>query len=363
MASEEKTVAENADEKGRSAQKTTAPEAIKIPDFLDATLDFNANKVIYDNLQLTNAKGTATIANETITISNFTSNIFGGNIALSGNVSTKNETPTFAMDLDLSKIDIDQSFENLEMFQFLVPIAKALQGNLNTRFQLNGQLTNDLSPKLSTLAGSALAQLITAEVDPQQAPLLSALGNKISFLDLDRLSLRDVSTNFTFNNGKIEVKPFHFDIKGIDVAVGGTHGLDKTIDYNLTLDVPAKYLGGDINKLLQKLTPSEANEMNVSLPVGLKGTFTNPQVSLNTETAINTLTQKILAKQKEKLINQGTDILGGILGGGTKTDTTKTNTNNNQQTTQQQNTQIIKDVLGGILGGKKKKTDTTKTGN
>lgn len=364
MSSEEKAVAENSSEEGKTVTKTTTPEAVKIPDFLDATLDFTANKVIYDNLQLTNAKGTAAIANETITISNFTSNIFGGNIALSGNVSTKNETPTFAMNLDLSKIDIDQSFENLEMFQYLVPIAKALQGSLNTKFQLNGQLTNDLSPKLSTLAGTALAQIITAEVDPQQAPLLAALGNKVSFLNLDRLSLRDVTTNFNFNNGKIEVKPFHFDVKGIDVAVAGTHGLDKSINYDLTLDVPAKYLGSDVTKLLQNLNPKEAEQMSVALPIGLKGTFTNPQVSLNTQTAINTLTQQLLAKQKDKLINQGTDILGGILGGGTNKDSTKTNTNTNnqQQTTQQQNTKIIKDVLGGLLGGKKK-TDTTKAGN
>ena len=365
MASDDNSAKRNSERSGSTSQKTTSPEAVKIPDFLDATLDFNANKVIYDNLELTNAKGIAAIKNETITISNFTSNIFGGNIALSGNVSTKDETPTFAMDLDLSKIDIDQSFKELEMFQFLVPIAKALQGSLNTKFQLNGELTKDLSPKLSTLAGTALAQIITAEVDPQQAPLLSALGDKVSFLNLDRLSLRDVSTNFTFNNGKIEVKPFHFDVKGIDLAVAGTHGLDKSIDYNLTLDVPAKYLGGEVTKLLQNLSPKEADEMSVALPIGLKGTFTNPQVSLNSEAAINTLTQQLLAKQKDKLINQGTDILGGLLGGDTKQDSTKTttNTNNQQQTTQQQNTKIIKDVLGGILGGKKKKTDTTKTEN
>ncbi len=325
------------------------------------------HKVLYDNIEMKNAKGIATIKNETISISNFTSNVFGGRVALAGNISTKSATPTFAMELDLSKIDIDQSFNQLEMFQFLVPIAKALQGSLNTTFQLNGELTDDLSPKLSTLAGTALAEIITAEVDPKQAPLLSALGNKVQFLNLDRLSLKDVSTNFTFNNGKIEVKPFDFNIKGINVAVAGTHGLDKSIDYNLTMDIPAKYLGGEVNQLLQKLTPSEANEMSVSLPIGLRGTFTNPQISVNAETAINTLTQKILAKQKENLINQGTDILGGLLNGGTKKDSTTTTTNtgnNQQQTTQQQNTQIIKDVLGGLLGGKKKPDTTkTKTGN
>lgn len=346
-------------QQSNSQKNKNSQEAIKIPSFLDATLDFNANQVLYDNLILKNAKGTASIQNETITISNFTSDIFGGNILLAGNVSTKSEIPTFAMHLDMSKIDIEESFKELEMFQFLVPIAKALHGSLNTKFELNGQLTNDLSPKLSTLAGTALAQIITAEVDPKQAPLLSALGDKVSFLNIDRLSLRDLTTNFAFNNGKIEVKPFHFDVKGIDVAVAGTHGLDKSIDYNLTMDVPAKYLGGEVTKLLQNLNPNEADEMSVALPIGLKGTFTNPQVSLNNENAINELTQKLLAKQKEKLINQGTDILEGMFSGTGKQDSTKAQTQN-----QQQNTQVIKDILGGLFGGKKKKkADSTKTGN
>lgn len=362
MASETPSLEKNTGKKGENAQNSTSDEAIKIPEFLDATLDFNANNIIYDNLELKNAIGIATIKDETITISNFTSDIFGGKIALSGNVSTKSETPSFAMNLDLSKIDIEESFKELEMFQYLVPIAKALHGSLNTNFELNGQLTNDLSPVLSTLAGTVLAQVITAQVDPKQAPILSALGDKIAFLNLDKLSLQNVTTNLVFNNGKIEVKPFNFDIKGIDIAVSGTHGLDKSIDYNLTMDVPAKYLGSDITKLLQNLSEKEADEMSVALPIGLRGTFTNPQVSLNTETAINQLTNKLLAKQKDKLINQGTDILGDLLGGGTKKDSTNTNTNSNQQqNTQQQNTEKIKDILGGLLGGKKKKTDTTKT--
>lgn len=365
MAEETKSSEKDSSEKGKTAQSNTTDEAIKIPDFLDATLDFNANTVFYDNLELKNAKGTATIQNATITISNFTSNIFGGNIALSGNVSTKNEIPTFAMNLDLSKIDIDQSFEKLEMFQYLVPIAKALQGSLNTKFELNGQLGKDFSPNLSTLAGNALAEIITAEVDPKQAPLLSALGDKVSFLDIDRLSLRDVTTNFTFNNGKIEVKPFHFDVKGVDVAVAGTHGLDQSIDYNLILDVPAKYLGSDITKLLQKLDPKEAEAMRVALPIGLKGSFTSPKISLNTETAVKKLTQELIAKQKDKLIDKGTGILEDILTGNTKKDSTKTNgnsgNNTQQQNTQQQTTEKIKNIFDGIMGGKKKKKDTTKT--
>jgi len=360
MTSEEKT--SEATNKNSNTTSKAATGSGKIPDFLDAVLDFSANKVIYDNIELTSVKGTATIKDATANLTNVTSNIFGGDIALSGNVSTKNTVPTFAMNLDLSKIDIDQSFEKLDLLKFLAPIAKALQGNINTKFELRGELDENFSPKLTTLAGSALAQIITAEVNPEQTPLLSKLGEKISFLNLDKLSLRDVSTVLTFNNGAIEVKPFDFNIKGIKVTAGGKHGLDKTIDYNVTMDVPAKYLGSDVTKLLAKLDPKDANEMTVGLPIGLRGTFTNPQISLNTEAAVSSLTQKLIEKQKQELLDKGTNILGDLIGGTNKpNDSTSTNTGNTN--TQQQNTtQVVKDILGGIFGNKKKKQDTLKSG-
>ena len=345
----------------KESKITSEEESVKIPDFLDATIDFSANKVIYDDVTLNNTKGTVGIKDEVANLSNVTTSAFGGDIAFSGNVNTKNTTPTFAMDLDLNKIDIAQSFGQLDLLKYIAPIAKALEGSLNTTIKLNGELDGDLSPKLSTLAGNALAQIITAEVNSAQAPLLSKLGEQVSFLNIDRLSLRDVSTALTFDNGRIAVKPFDFDIKGIKVTASGSHGLDKSIDYNLKMDVPAKYLGSDVSKLLAKLDPKDANEMTVGLPVGLTGTFTNPSISLNTETAVKTLTQKLIEKQKQDLLDKGTDILGDLISGGTpkpKDSSQTTTTGNTTQQTTQQTTQVVKDILGGLLGGGKKKTDS-----
>jgi len=361
MASESETSETTSKNKSSNKTVTTSEKAVKIPGFLDATLDFSAKKVVYDNLELDNAKGTVVIKNETATLSNVTSSFLGGNIALAGNVSTLNATPTFVMDLDLSKINIAESFQKLELLQFLAPIAQGLQGNLNTKLQLHGNLNNDLTPILTTLAGDALAQIITAEIDPEKTPLLSKLNASLSFLHLDELSLRDLSTVLKFNNGFIEVQPFDFNVKGIKVTAAGKHGLDKSLDYNVTLDVPAKYLGSEVGNLLAKLSPEDANNMTVALPIGLKGTFNNPQISVNTEAAVQKLTQKLIEKQKQNLIKNGTDILGDIItGANTPKDSTQTT---DPTTTQQNTTKIVKDILGGLLGGQKKQQDTTKTGN
>src|SRR5699024_9058566 len=101
---EEKSAAETANTEKSEAE--TAEEAIKVPSFLDVVLNFKADKVLYDNLSLTNAKGILIIRDETATLKAITADIFGGTIGLDGSVATKTKTPKFNMDLSLKKIDI-----------------------------------------------------------------------------------------------------------------------------------------------------------------------------------------------------------------------------------------------------------------
>ncbi|MDC7994607.1 AsmA-like C-terminal region-containing protein [Altibacter sp. HG106] len=337
---------------------TTSPKkGVSIPDFLDATLNFRADRVLYDDLELTNVQGIAGIRQETLRLQNLTSDIFGGTVAVGGTVSTQNATPTFAMDVDLSKISISESFQKLELLEFLTPIARALDGTLNTQLELQGSLTEDMTPKLETLAGNALAQILTAEVDNSKTPLMARLGEKLPFLDISRLSLRDVSTVLNFNNGNIEVQPFDFNLKGINIEVQGRHGLDKSINYNVTMDVPGRYMGSSVAGLLAKLDPADAENVTVALPVQIGGTINSPQVSVNTQAAVNTLTQRLIEKQKQELADKGTNILQDIISGGNRPkDTTGTQQDSSQ--TQSSTTQVVQDILGGIFNRKRKKDST-----
>lgn len=352
------TVSENKNTSEEKTQPKTGGEAIKIPSFLDVSLDFSAGQVFYDNLVLKNAKGTLILKDETARLQNVTSSLFDGAIALNGSVSTKTEIPTFQMALDLSKINISQSFQGLEMLQNLAPIAKALQGTLSTDIELSGNLNADLTPVLQSITGNALAQILTAEVDPEQMPLLARLNSKLDFLNLDLMSVHDLETILTFNNGKVEIKPFDFKVKGIDVKVGGTHGFDNTMNYSLVLDVPAKYLGTKVSGLLTDLTDQDLENTEVEVPVGLSGTFANPNIQLNMDQAVKNLTQQIISNQKENIKEEVTDKIKDILGGGRNPkDSTSVPTDSTSHPTKIK--ELAEDVLGGLFG--KKKKDTTAT--
>ncbi len=330
-----------------SGSTATTEEAIKIPSFLDANLDFNANQVLYDGLTLKNVSGIAIVRDETLTLNNTKTDIFNGRIGLDGSVSTKNETPVFNMLLDMADLDIAQSFDGFEMFQKLVPIIQIFKGKLNTKLELNGDLNNDLTPNLNTIAGGAFAQLLTREIDTEKTPLISKLDNELSFINLKDLKLSDLATNLTFKDGAVQVAPFNFNIKDIEVVASGSHSLTNDMNYTLDLNVPAKYLGKEGASLLAKLEASEVENIKVPIPVNLLGTITQPKVDLQLDLAVKNLTNQIIEIQKQRIKDQGketlNDAVDDLLQGNDPLNT-------------------IKDGIGGILGNKKPKDSTsTKT--
>ncbi len=52
-----------------------------------------------------------------------------------------------------------------------------------------------------------------------------------------------------------ELQLSHFDVKVDDIkmTVGGSHGIDQTLDYNLKFNVPRKYFGSAANDALDGL--------------------------------------------------------------------------------------------------------------
>ncbi|WP_041495357.1 AsmA-like C-terminal region-containing protein [Nonlabens marinus] len=306
---------EETTEVASSNQTTTAStkEAVKIPAFLDANLDFNLKEVRYDGLTLKNVQGIAAVRDETLTMSDVRSDIFGGAIGLAGMVSTKGAQPVFNMNLNMDNLDIAQAFNGFEMFQKYVPILQALQGKINTDIQIKGDLSNDLSPILTSINGNALAELLTRDIKTGAAPLLDRLDQQLSFISLKDIDLSDLKTKLKFQDGAVQVSPFDFKIKDIVVTASGRHSLTNEMDYTMDLNVPAKYLGKEGASLLSQLQASDIENLTVPVPVRFSGSFAKPNVQVNLEAAVTNLTNQIVEIQKQRLKEKGQDALGGAI--------------------------------------------------
>jgi hypothetical protein len=308
-------------------KEAVSKEAMKIPAFLNCTLNAKANTVLYDNLVLKAVSGKLIIKDQKATLENMKTSIFGGTIGMNGSVSTKEKTPNFKMDLGLNQVDIQQSFTQLDMLKKIAPIAGVINGKLNSTIQLSGNLdAGKMTPDLKTISGDLAGQLLSTTINPSNAEILTALSANLKFIDLKKLNLNDVKAKLSFKDGKVNVNPFDIKYQDIKVTASGTHGFDQTMNYNLKLDVPAKYLGAEANKLIAKLSPSDANKLeNIPVNAVLTGTFKSPKVTTDMKSAVSNLTTLLVKQQKEKLVNQGTNALKDLLNG-TKKDTSNTKT-------------------------------------
>ncbi|MCV2486323.1 AsmA family protein [Flavobacterium sp. SH_e] len=343
------TAGEPAKEETKTPAKPS--EAMKIPAFLNCTLNAKATTVLYDNLKLQDVAGTLIIKDEKATLQNFKTNIFGGSIGLNGAVSTKEKVPTFDMNLGFNQVDIAQTFTQLDMMKKIAPIAGIINGKLNSTIKLNGNLdAKELTPDLKSISGDLLGQLLSTTVNAKNSTVLNSLTSNVKFLDLNKLNLNDLKMALTFDNGKVNVKPFDIKYQDIKATVGGTHGFDQTMNYTIKFDVPAKYLGTEANNLIAKLSPADAAKLdNIPINAALTGNFSNPKISTDMKTAVSSLTTQLVNQQKEKLTQKGTSALTDLINKNTKAkDTTQAAKTEKEQKTQEA-TKKASDLINGLF--------------
>jgi len=199
-------------------------------------------------------------------------------------------------------------------------------------------------------------------------PLLAKLDSQLNFIDLDKVDLNNLKTKLSFKDGAVNIQPFDFKIKDVLVQVSGSHGFDMNMNYKLNLDVPAKYLGNQIGNNLSQLSGSNLQNTKVEIPVGLSGTFQSPQINLNMQQAISSLTQKIVEEQKNNLKEKGTNALNDLINkqlgknnqnqqstDSTATKTPQTKTDSTKTTQEKKIEDAAKSILGGLLNKNKKK--------
>ena len=365
---------------------TQVTEKIKIPSFLDANFNASANTVIYDNITLKDVKGNLTISDEKAVLSQMTSSLFNGKVAFNGEVSTKEDVPTFRMNLGMDQLKIGETFKAIDLFKALAPVAEVLKGDFSSDIVLSGNLSDDFTPDLLSLSGNVLTNVLTREINAEKAPILTALGNQLNFINTKQLSLKGLKTKLSFKDGVVAVKPFVVAYKDMDIVIDGKHTFDRKMNYKASLEVPVKYLGKDINALIARIDDASLADVTIPVTATIGGVYNSPQVSTDFTSGVKNLTNQLIEIEKQKLINRGKDkakdLIGGVLSGNTahkdslakedptkdsaqevletiigsnkKTDSTKVQSDTSLRKKDDAVKDAAKDILGGLFGKKKK---------
>jgi uncharacterized protein involved in outer membrane biogenesis len=326
------------------AKKDTASYGvIPIPGNIDFVLHSDIKTVKMMDYTITNALGDVIVKDGAANLSGVTFNLLGGTFAVNGSYNTKDVNhPKYDMALKIENLAIQQAAASFSIIKTYAPIAGFVTGKFGTDFKINGELGQDMMPKMNTVSGSGLIKI--AEAVLTKSNFVSGLTSLTKLNNTDNVTLKDVLMSASISDGRLSVKPFNIKFGNYATTVSGSTGLDKSIDYTLKMTVPAGQLGSQLNGFLN---PGAAANSEVTLPITLGGTMTSPKFALNTQEQKQQVKDAVTNAVKEKGNEAAKDLVNKFLGGKPKSDTTKV-----KDTTKED---VVKDVLNKLPFLKKKK--------
>jgi len=192
---------------------------------------------------------------------------------INGSYSTKESKHNPAIDLayNVQNLDVQQTFNAFNTVQKLMPIGQFLSGKISSQLSLHGKLGKDMMPVLNTLTGDGNLLLIEGFLK-KFAPV-DQLANQLNVAQLKDISLKDIKSYFSFENGRVKINPFKVKVANVNMGIAGSHGIDQSLDYTLNLVLPRSMMGSQANSLINNLVTKAADKgipVNVSDSVHLQ---------------------------------------------------------------------------------------------
>lgn len=279
---------------GDAAAVGTAGEELEpflVPEKMDIDVKANIGKMTYTNITMNDVVGDMKVKDQTASIENASMKTLGGRVGIDGSYETKNpEKPNFDLSYKVASLDFQQAFDKLNTFQALAPIGKFLQGQFNTKMSFKGTLGKDLMPNLSDLTADGIITTVDAMLANFKP--LEKINSLLNINTFDKVRLKNTKNWFEIKDGMVILQEFDQNVKGVDMVVGGSHGLNQDMDYNIVAKIPRKMLdnnaaGAAANKgfaLLNKkagevgLNIGDAEFINVDINIG--GNLLDPKVNI-----------------------------------------------------------------------------------
>lgn len=297
-----------------STADSVALSVFKVPANIDFKLLTQFNKILYDNMELSDVNGLIVVRDEEIVLSNLNGKLFEGTMSVTGSYSTKDtDKPIVDFKLNVTKISFQKAFASFGILQKYAPIFQHSIGDFSSNMSFNTLLEADMNPDWMTFVGEGLMN--TSSIKMDNVNTLNKLSEVLKIPSLQELDLNPVKAMFEFEEGKLILKPMDIEMEGMKANLSGWTAVDETIGYDLGMDVPRGTFGGEANNVLDGLV-SQANASGANFSVGetvplailIGGTLSNPTVKPGLGNAgkgiieeVTTVVTKEIDKQKEEL--------------------------------------------------------------
>ena len=281
-----------------TTQDKTEMTVFEVPGNIDFTMDARFARLIYDKMDMKNAVCKLILRDKKLTINPLQADVLNGRITVSGYYDTYiKEKPAFDFSLKLTELNINAAYQTFEILKKYVPIAAFAKGNISGELSINSLLKQNMMPDFGTLFSKGV--LAIREISVQNFKPLTLTANVLEMNSLKNPTIRNIKPSYIIKDGKLTLNPLTFKIDKTNFLVSGWNGLDKSINYEIKVDVPVEELKKKSSAYLKNMGIANINMLvgeTVPVFVYLTGSVDDPKI----KTSVKKLTQTVTEAAKEK---------------------------------------------------------------
>lgn len=246
-----------------NSKSTASTGVIIIPKNLDVQLKATAQKIQFQDLQLTNATGDLTMKKGKATLQNTKFNLIGCQVNMNGSYESINSKKAlFDYAIKADEFDIKRAYNEVKIFRELASAAEKAQGIVSLDYKLKGRLNANMEPVFPSIVGNGI--LSVKEVKVYGMKMFSAVSNQTKHEKIKNPELSKVSIKSTIKNNIITIDRFKFKFAGFRPRIEGTSSLDGKLNLKMRLGLPPLGI--------------------IGIPITITGNKDNPKIKIGRET-------------------------------------------------------------------------------
>ncbi len=288
---------------------TSAMGTLVVPANIDFSLDMQAGRILYQQLTLEKVSGSVVMRNQEARLNNLTFQTLGGHVSMNGRYHTLDpKRPAFDYGLTVTDVDIQQAARAMPAMARLAPIANHCSGKVSCAVSVQGGLSEHMQPLLSEL--TAKGQLSSRSVTVRQLEVLHRMAEDLRFESLKQVSIPQLNFTFEIIRGRIFIRPFETQMNGLRTSISGSHGLDRSLDYEVVLIVPRNQLPAAAVSVFSQGLSKVAGGQAVPLPdpvrvkVFVGGTMDQPTIRTDFKQQAAQVVEVVAETVKEQVTQQ-----------------------------------------------------------
>lgn len=342
-----------------TTKDTSKLTVIEIPKNIDFNMSVKADRILYDNYDIKNARGSLLVKDQTIHFKDMALEMLDGTLKMNGSYATTNiKKPKIDIDFGIEKMNIQKAFSAFNTIKLLAPIAQHTKGTFSTNLKFDSDLDQNMMPVYSSINATGITNIIQAVLEGFEP--LNKLAATLNTQSVKTLELNNVLAKFKIDNGRLNVSPFNIKKGDILMNVEGSNGLDQTMAYNLAIQIPRTMLGGAANETANSLLASLNNKAGTAIALNetvkinalLGGTILKPTIKLelaggDLKAETKAIANQIISDKKEEVETRAKEEVAKITTKATEQIQQKTDTLKKQA--EQKAAEEIKNKLNNLF--------------